>query len=37
MEVVDAISKVRTGRQGRYQDVPTTPVVINKASVIAPE
>ena len=37
MEVVDAISQVPTGRQGRYQDVPTTPVVINKASIIAPE
>jgi cyclophilin family peptidyl-prolyl cis-trans isomerase len=37
MEVVDAISQVPTGRQGRYQDVPTNPVVINKASIIAPE
>ncbi len=28
MEVVDAISKVETGNQGRFRDVPKTPVVI---------
>ena len=28
MDVVDAISKVRTGRSGAYQDVPVDPVVI---------
>ncbi len=37
MDVVDAISKLPTGNSGRYRDVPTTPVVINKISVIAPE
>ena len=30
MEVVDAISKVQTGIQGRFRDVPKTPVEINK-------
>ena len=28
MEVVDAISKVETGTQGRFRDVPKTPVMI---------
>ena len=28
MDVVDAIAKVRTGRNGAYQDVPVEPVVI---------
>lgn len=28
MEVVDAISKVKTGNQGRFRDVPETPVEI---------
>jgi peptidyl-prolyl cis-trans isomerase B (cyclophilin B) len=31
MEVVDAISAVKTGIQGRYQDVPVEPVVIKHA------
>ncbi|MBA4502183.1 peptidylprolyl isomerase [Marinobacterium marinum] len=35
MDVVDSIGKVSTGRQGRFQDVPTTPILINKASLIA--
>jgi len=30
MEVVDAISKVQTGTQGRFRDVPKTPVEIIK-------
>lgn len=34
MEVVDAISKVPTGSKGRYRDVPVTPVVINKVSIL---
>ncbi len=37
MDVIDAISKVPTGRHGRYQDVPQTPVVINKASIVEPD
>lgn len=37
MEVVDTISQVPTGRRGQYRDVPVTPVVINKASVILAE
>ena len=28
MDVVDAIAKVRTGRNGAYQDVPVDPVII---------
>jgi cyclophilin family peptidyl-prolyl cis-trans isomerase len=31
MEVVDAIAAVKTGNQGRYQDVPTEAVVIESA------
>ena len=31
-EVVDKIGAVKTGRAGGHQDVPLTPVVINKAS-----
>ena len=31
MDVVDAISKVKTGTKGSYQDVPLEPVVIVKA------
>jgi len=31
IEVVDAISAVKTGKSGRYSDVPVEPVVINSA------
>ncbi len=34
MDVVEAISKVETGTHGYYRDVPTTPVIIEKAVVI---
>jgi peptidyl-prolyl cis-trans isomerase B (cyclophilin B) len=34
MDVVDAISKVKTGNKGPYRNVPTTPVVIRKARVL---
>lgn len=33
MDVVDRIRAVPTGTQGRHQNVPTKPVLINKASV----
>lgn len=33
-DVVDKIAKVRTGRVGWYDDVPTEDVVIEKAEVI---
>jgi peptidyl-prolyl cis-trans isomerase A (cyclophilin A) len=33
MDVVDKIRAVPTGNKGPYNDVPTTPVVINKATV----
>ena len=33
MEVVDAISKVKTGQQGPMSDVPSEPVIIQKAYV----
>jgi cyclophilin family peptidyl-prolyl cis-trans isomerase len=33
MEVVDAIAKVKTGINGEHEDVPTTPVVIQKVIV----
>jgi peptidyl-prolyl cis-trans isomerase A (cyclophilin A) len=33
MDVVDRIKAVPTGNQGRYQNVPVKPVLINKASV----
>jgi peptidyl-prolyl cis-trans isomerase B (cyclophilin B) len=36
MEVVDAISKVQTGNQGRFRDVPKTPVVIKKIAKASP-
>ena len=36
MEVVDAISKVETGTQGRFRDVPKTPVVIIKVHQTTP-
>ncbi len=34
MEVVDAISKVRTGIRNRMEDVPLEPVIIQKASLV---
>ena len=36
MEVVDAISKVQTGTQGRFRDVPKTPVEIIKVRRATP-
>ncbi len=33
MDVVDAISKVKTGTKGSYQNVPLEPVIIVKATV----
>jgi peptidyl-prolyl cis-trans isomerase B (cyclophilin B) len=36
MEVVDAISKVETGIQGRFRDVPKTPIEIIKVRRAAP-
>ena len=36
MEVVDAISKVTTGTQGRFRDVPKVPVEIIKVSKTTP-
>ena len=33
-EVVDAIEKVSTGRHGMHDDVPTEPVVIEKAEIV---
>ena len=36
-EVVNAIKGVATGRKGMHDDVPLEPVVINKASEVAPE
>jgi len=33
-ETVEKIKAVRTGSKGQYQDVPVTPVVITKASVV---
>lgn len=33
-EVVDAIEKVKTGRSGFHDDVPTTDVVIERATVV---
>jgi peptidyl-prolyl cis-trans isomerase B (cyclophilin B) len=35
MDVVNTIQGVKTGRQGRYADVPLEPVIIEKATVIA--
>lgn len=35
MDVVDAIAKVSTGNQGGHQDVPTEPVLIHSAEVVA--
>lgn len=34
MDVVDAISKVKTGVHGRFRDVPLHPVVIQKARIL---
>lgn len=34
MDVVDSISKVKTGAQGQFRDVPVLPVVIKKAKVL---
>ena len=33
-EVVDAIEKVSTGRHGMHDDVPTEPVIIEKAEIV---
>ena len=33
MDVIDAIAKVPTGTNGEHEDVPTTPVVIQKVTV----
>jgi peptidyl-prolyl cis-trans isomerase B (cyclophilin B) len=35
MDVVEAITKVRTGGRGPHQDVPVEPVVIERATVLA--
>jgi len=35
MDVVDRIAKVPTGNAGYYQDVPTTPVVIQNVKIIS--
>jgi len=35
MDVVDKIAKVPTGNAGYYQDVPTTPVVIQSVKIIS--
>ena len=37
MEVVDAISSVPTGVQGRMQDVPKEPVLLQKVEIVAEE
>ena len=34
MDVVDLINKVKTGRSGMFSDVPSDPVIIEKAEVI---
>jgi cyclophilin family peptidyl-prolyl cis-trans isomerase len=34
MDVVDAIRAVPTGSAGMHSDVPTTPVVIQKAAIL---
>ena len=34
MDVVDKIKAVPTTTKGMFQDVPVTPVVINKATVV---
>ena len=35
LEVIDSIANVKTGRMGWYDDVPKTPVVIDKIEIIA--
>jgi peptidyl-prolyl cis-trans isomerase B (cyclophilin B) len=35
--VVNKIKAVATGRKGTYTDVPLTPIVIDKAEILAPE
>ena len=35
MDVVDKIAKVSTGSQGHYQNVPTTPVIIQSVKIIS--
>ena len=35
MEVVDKIARVQTGNAGPHQNVPTTPVVIQKVKIIS--
>ena len=34
MDVVDKINKVKTGRSGMFSDVPSDPVIIEKAEVV---
>jgi len=34
MDVVDQINKVKTGRSGMFSDVPSEPVIIEKAEVV---
>ena len=34
MDVVDQINKVKTGRSGMFSDVPSDPVIIEKAEVV---
>jgi len=34
MDIVDEIAKVTTGNSGHHQDVPTEPIIIEKASVV---
>jgi peptidyl-prolyl cis-trans isomerase B (cyclophilin B) len=34
MDVVDAISRVKTGNRGPFRDVPIEPVVIQKVSLM---
>ena len=34
MDIVDLINKVKTGRSGMFSDVPSEPVIIEKAEVI---
>ncbi len=35
--IVNKMKGVPTGRKGMHDDVPTTPIVINKAEIVAPE
>ena len=35
MDVVDKIAKVSTGNHGHYQNVPTTPVIIQSVKIIS--